>query len=146
MAIDSLLPVRRAILTLLKADAALTALVPAAQIYAQAARSNDLWPFIRWGSPSAVPRRASCLDGQIISSALHGFSKGRWSGKRELETAEDHAARIGAAIAAAVDGRRVAIPGGYAAIRVSGSQLLLDRDEASAFHTVQNLRIRAVTA
>lgn len=146
MARDSLLPVRRAMLTVMKADAGLIALVPAARIYPQSPPASPEWPFVKTGSPSGVPLRASCIDGMEVICAVHAFSKGRRTGKRLIETAEDHAARIGAAIAAALDGQKIEIAAGAATIKWTGSQLLQDRDEAGAFHTIQNFRARCLTS
>jgi hypothetical protein len=145
MAIDSTLPVRRGIITVLGADAAVTAIVPAARIFPMTAKSPG-WPFIIYGSSSTVPIRATCIDGCEITVALHGFAKPRYAGDVMIETAEDHAARLSAAIAAAVDGQRLTIPGGNAGVRHTGSQLLVDGAEADAFHCVVNLRVRCITA
>jgi hypothetical protein len=144
MARDSTLAVRRGILTLLKANAEVIAIVPAAQVYTQVIE-NPGWPFIRYGAPSALPIRATCLDGVEISVAIHGFARSRKQGGAVVETAEDHAARLGAAIARALDGRRIDLPDGYGRLTWQGGQLLVDGAEATAFHTVQNLRVRCVT-
>lgn len=146
MAIDSSLAVRRALLILMKADASLTAIVPAASIYPQTTPAVPPYPFIRAGAPILTPLIASCLDGSEVTIAIHGFSTGRLSGKQLIETAEDHASRIGAAIAKALDRKAKAIDGGTAKIRWAGSQLLQDPEEASAYHTVQNFRVRCITA
>lgn len=146
MAILSARHVRRAVLPELKADAALTALVAAPSIYPQAPPANPAWPFIKWGSPTGIPLTASCLDGQDIIVALHGFSKGRRSGNRLLESAEDHAGRIAEAMAAAIDGKRLSIPRGYATVQVTGDRSMQDGAEADAWHVVVNLRIRCLTA
>lgn len=144
MATDSTLPVRRAILTLLKDDASLTALVPVGNVYPQAAR-EPAWPFLLCGAPSSTSIRATCVDGAEITVAIHGFVRERIVGGATVETAEDHASRIGAAIAKALDGKRPTLPSGYAIIRWTGSQLLIDSGEADAFHTVQNFRVRCIT-
>ncbi len=145
---DDLLAARRAILTAAKADAALTALVPAARIYPQASPvPSPTWPFIIYGSPTGLPIRAACVNGTEITVALHSFAKARMDGKKMLETAEDYAARIGAAVAKALDGKRPALSsGGYLAIRFTGSQLLIDGGEADAFHHVANFMCRAITS
>ncbi|MET3710411.1 hypothetical protein ABIC65_001091 [Sphingomonas trueperi] len=144
MAIDSTLPARRAIMAAMKSDAALTAIVPAAQQYPMTA-TNPVWPFTLYGSPTPVPIRATCLDGSEITVAIHGFAKPRYVGGAMVETAEDHAGRIGAAIARALDGQNLEIPQGRAKVRWTGSQLLVDGAEADAFHCVVNLRVRCVT-
>ena len=145
---DDLLATRRAVLALLKADQALAALVPADRIYPQASTvAKPEWPFIVYGSPSGLPIRAACVNGTEVTVALHSFAKPRKQGRVVAETAEDHAARIGAAVANALDGRRPALSsGGYLAIRFTGSQLLIDGGEADAFHHVANFRCRAITS
>jgi len=145
---DVLLPVRRAMLTTLAADAALTAIVPSERIYPQAATSpSPVWPFVIYGSPSGIPIRAACVDGLEVTVAIHSFAKPRMSGQSMLETAEDYAARIGASVVKALDGKRPALEtGGYLRILHIGSQLLIDGGEASAFHHVANFRCRAITS
>jgi hypothetical protein len=146
MANDASLPVRRAGLTALKADAALTALVPAASIYPQSPPATPVWPFIKWGAPSGVPVRApGCVDGSEIIVAVHGFAKPRYESGAMVETAEDHCARLGAALAAALGDKRLALQsGGNATFEWTGHQLLQDGAEADAFHTVQNFRVRVI--
>lgn len=147
MANDSTLPVRRAVLVALKNDAPLLAIVPKAQIHPQTVPPTPTWPFIRHGAPSGIPITASCVDGQEITFALHGFAKPRLNGSGQVvETAEDHAARIGAAMAKALDGKLLPLDTGHKArIRWTGSQLLQDGAEADAFHTIQNFRARIIS-
>jgi hypothetical protein len=144
MARDSTLSVRRAILTRLKADSATTTLVPADRIYPQQPPALPDFPFIRYGSPTAVPIRGACMDGAEVTVALHGFSKGRRSGDTLTVTAEDDAGQIGAAMAAALDGQIVDVDEGRLRLRWTGSQLLPDPDEAGVCHVVVNVRGRVV--
>jgi hypothetical protein len=145
MAFDATLPVRRAGLTALKADAPLTAEIAETSIHPQVPREAPVWPFVKWGAPAGIPIRASCVDGNEVTVAVHGFSKGRWTGASLIETAEDHAARIGALIASALDAKRLELEdGGWATFRWAGSQLLVDGEDADAFHTVQNFRVRVI--
>jgi hypothetical protein len=145
---DALLPARRAILATMKADAPLTSLVPPARIYPQASPiPTPIWPFIIYGSPSGLPIRLACVNGTEITIAIHSFAKVRMQGSAVVETAEDHASRIGAAVVAALDGQRPVLPaGGYLRILHTGSQLLIDGGEADAFHHVANFRCRAITS
>lgn len=137
-------PIRRAMLAQMKGNAALVALVPAASIYGQTVPANKAWPFIRTGAPSATGAvRGTCMDGATGIVAVHGFSNGRYQGSMLVETAEDHAGRIGDAIAEALDGVRLALDGGgEVRLRWTGDQLLQDPEEAGAFHTVQNFETR----
>jgi len=150
---DDLLAARRAILTVAKGNAALAALVPAERIYPQASPiPAPAWPFIIYGSPTGLPIRAACVNGTEVTVALHSFAKARRQIATEptsaiVETAEDYAARIGAAVVKALDGKRPALPpGGYLSILFTGSQLLIDGGEADAFHHVANFRCRAITS
>lgn len=149
MARDSSRPVRRAILTLLKADADVLALVPAARIYPGSTPPVPDWPFIKWGRPTTVPVRADCVDGAEIVASVHAFAGPRLNGSgAAIETGEDHCARIGAAIARALDRQRPPLDGGYdatASIRWTGAQLLQDGSEADAWHSVQNFRVRVIS-
>lgn len=150
MAVDSTREVRRAVLTLLKTDATVTALVDSASIYGQQTpvapngERRVAWPFILVGSLFGAPIRAACVDGLELEGAVHGYAKDRKSGVRTVETAEDHASRIGAAIAGALDRRKVPIAGGTLAIRWTGPRLIAD--DADGFHTVQGFRFRCLTS
>jgi hypothetical protein len=145
MAIDSTIAVRKAALRYLATVSAVTKIVPASRHYAMST-ADPKWPFVLWGAPSDTPLRASCIDGGEIIVAVHGFTKARLnSAGAILETAEDHAGRLKAALAEALDGVRLDIPRGYAKVRVTGGQLLIDGAEADAFHAVVNLRIQCIT-
>lgn len=146
MAIDSTIAIRRGVLALMKADAPLTAIVPAARVYPQTTPADAVFPFIRMGAPLALPLRASCLDGSDSTFAVHGFTKDRMSGTKRVETAEDYAGRLGSAIADSLDGRVITLTNGTARIQWTGSQLLMDPAEPGCFHTLQNFRVRAYTA
>jgi hypothetical protein len=146
MAIDSTIAIRRGTLTIAKADAGLTAIIPAARIYPQTTPGKPKFPFVRSGAPSSVPLRASCVDGGEWTFAMHGFAKDRLVASQVVETAEDYAGRIGSALAAALDGKVITLPNGRARILWTGSQLLTDPEEPGCFHTVQNFKVRALTA
>lgn len=144
MAISRSKDIRRAMLAHMKGNAPLVAIVPASQIHPQTTPASPTWPFIRMGAPSAVrPRRGVCIDGAEAIVDVHGFSNGRRQGSSLAETAEDHAGRIGDAIAKALDGARLALDGGgEVKVTWTGDQLLQDPEEAGAFHTVQSFRMR----
>lgn len=146
MATEVIRPARRAGLAALKDAPAVTALVDAAAIHPQAPPGTPDFPFIKWGAPTSIPIRVpACVDGAEVTVAVHGFSKGRWTGEALVESAEDHAARIGAAIAGALDGLVLDVEGGgRAKFKWTGEQLLVDQDEADAFHSVQNFTIRVL--
>ena len=144
---DDLLAIRRAILTTLKADVGVKALVPTTRIYPQASSdTTQTWPFIIYGSPTAVPIRAACVRGTEVTVAVHTFAKPRLQGTQVVEAAEDHAARIGRAVVLALDGKRPALDSGYVSLLFTSSQLLIDGGEKDAFHHVANFRCRAITS
>ncbi|TZG25581.1 DUF3168 domain-containing protein [Sphingomonas montanisoli] len=138
MASDRTLGIRRAILIAVKAAGPVTAIVPSARIFPQQQPANAPFPFIRLGAPSAIPVRAACVDGGEVTIAVHAFANGGPS-----ITAEDQAHAIGATLASALDGRSLDLGGGAAGkFRWTGSQLLQDPEEVSAFHAVVNFRVR----
>lgn len=139
MARDFTLPVRKATLSLLKSDAALTARVPAGSIYPQSPIAQPAWPFIRYGAPITSPLRLSCVDSSEVDFAVHVFSKGT-----SAKSAEDDAAEISALVASALD-RTVLLPGG-GSLRLTwrGSELMRDRDEAGAYHGIVSVRARVL--
>lgn len=145
MANDLSLQVRRAVLAELKSNAPLIALVPAANIHPQSPIGAPSWPFIKYGPPAPLPIQAACVDGMQMTVTIHSFAKPRTSAGAVVETAEDHAARIGALVAAALDRARLDLDGGTPAkVRWTGSQLLQDPAEADAYHHVANFRVRAI--
>ncbi len=137
---------RRALLTRLKADPALAAIVAKADIHGQSPPATPTWPFIKLGPPRILPIRGSCIDGGTVSVDIHAFAKPRYLAQAMIETAEDHAGRIGAAIERAVDCRGETVTAGDAECRVTYqlANMLLqrDRDEADAFHYIASMRVR----
>lgn len=146
MAIDSALPVRNAMMALLKADTAVLAIVPATRGYSQTAPAAPTFPFWRYGAPTPVPVRGTCIDGAEITVSVDGFAKDIRSSSRVTDRAEDVAGRLGAAIAAALDGQILTLANGRARVRWTGSLVRRDGDDASAFMAVCNFRVRAITA
>lgn len=135
---------RRAVLARLKADAPLIALVPSASIYGQAVPSSRAWPFVKLGPPLTLRLRQSCVDGGIITLDVHAFAQARKSGSQTVETAEDHASRIGEAIETALQDNRLDMGGDITArIRLSDMQLLQD-DEPEAFHYLAQINARVL--
>ncbi|GGB15118.1 hypothetical protein GCM10011380_00660 [Sphingomonas metalli] len=143
MAIDSTQAVRKAGMAQLRAAEVVTDIV-GNRVYPQSATKEPAWPFIKWGAPIVSPVKASCLDGSQIDFAVHGFAKARDEGGSVVETAEDHASRLGAAIAQALDGLLADIPNGTASYRWTGARL--QEDEDGGFHTIQTFRARCMTA
>lgn len=138
--------VRRAVLARLKADAPLTALVPAASIYPQAIPNEPAWPFIKLGPTGTLRLRAACVNGGLVSVDVHAFARARISGGQVVETGEDHASRIGAAIEAALSDRHLSLEGGADAHIVLGDIRLLQDQEPDAFHWFAQLNARVLAA
>lgn len=138
MARDLSLALRKAIVVALEDAPAVTALVPPERLYAVEPPAAPHWPFVRTGFAAPVPFRASGLDGSRVALSLHGFAKG---------PQEDAVADLGAAIAAALDGRVLALEGASEAVAHlawTGSRIRRDGDEAGAYQIV--VGIEAVVA
>lgn len=130
MAHDPTLPLRQAVITTLRNDAGLIALVPEERNYGMRTPPTPDWPFTRYGSPDALPFRGQCLDGATVTFSVHSFSK---------EEFEDECASINAALASALDGKTVTLDTDYPAkahLSWKGSQVIPDAAEASAWHGV----------
>lgn len=135
--------VRRALLTRLKADAALTALVPATSINPL---GPPVWPFIELAAPVTQRLRATGVIGGIVTWDIHAFARARKEGDSAVESAEDHAGRIGAAIETALFDNRLALEGGgVARVRLSDIRLLED-GSPDAFHWFAQVNARVLAA
>lgn len=136
---------RRACLIKLKADAELIAIVPKTSIYSGVATSPT-WPFVKWGVPSSLPLEATCMTGEDIRVAIHGFARTRKNGTATVETGEDHAGRLAGAIKRTLNKNRLALPSGYATLRWIGGQRLIDGDEADDWHVICEFRARVIAS
>lgn len=138
---------RRAILTQLKRDPGVTAIVQPTQIHGQAP-GVVAWPFITLGPPQVLPIKATCVDGGAVNTPISGFAKSRMSGNVKVETAEDHASRLGAAIERALDdsGENILVDGKPARVthRLADMRLLMDGQEPDAFHYSATVRTRII--
>ncbi len=134
---------RRALLTTAKADAALTALVPVASINPD---GEPDWPFVVLRSPRTLRLRASCVRGATVTFDLHAFAGPRLVAEQVVETAEDHALRIGSALESALDDARLTLENGaICSIRFSDTNLLPD-GETAAMHWFSQLNLRVLSA
>lgn len=133
---------RRVVLARLKADSALTALVPSANINPL---GEPAWPFVLLRAPVTRRLRAAGLNGGIVSFDVHAFARPRLDGSGAMiETAEDHAGRIGAAIEAALADNRLAGPTGEV-IKVEMSDMrLLEDDTPQAYHYFAQVNCRVL--
>jgi hypothetical protein len=122
---DPSLAVRQAMVAALEDAAAVTAIVPAGRIHAAQPPADPVRPFVRCGVTAAQPFRASGLDGARLTVTVDGFADG---------PQEDAVATLGAAIAATLDGRVLALGQAAAHVGWTGSRLRRDGDEAGAHH------------
>lgn len=138
---------RRAILTTLK-NSPVAVLVPKEQIHGQAPAIPVGPQFIKLGQPQTLPIKATCLDGAVVTVPLSAFAKARMQGSATVETAEDHASRIGAAIERALDDRGLdlAVDGQPVRVvfRITDMLLRQDLDEASIFQYACTVRCRII--
>lgn len=142
MAMASLLA-EKDVLAKLKADSGVTAatLVPAAQIYPQDPVGEPVWPFIVPTRPQGLPINAACVRGATVNFGLSAFTRGR----PNLETARDHAARIGDAIETVLNGAKSTLAGGVLVKYTIGDMLLrVDGAESGAFHYSCSVRARVL--
>ena len=132
---DHLLETRKAMIAAMRADAALTALVPAARIYGEEAPANAVWPFILCGLPSEAPDRASCWDGTRMGVVVHCFAKG---------PGMDACSGIANAIKRSLDGLHVVRGDLVVDLSFSQRQIIRDGSEISDYHGLCRLDAFAV--
>lgn len=135
---DLTLEVREAVVSWLRADVALTALVPAERVFGLRQPVDAPYPFVRYGTPDTLPNTASCMSGSVVYVDLSTFA-----GKQGAS--EDEACTIAAAVVASLDGARLDLEGGrYAEVRWTGGQTLPDPDERDVWHALRSFEIEAV--
>ena len=141
MAMASLL-VEKDVLAKLKANAGVTALVPATQIYPLGCQQEPAWPFIQPQQPQGLPLKAACLRGARINFGLSAFTRGTAS-----VTARDHCALIGDAIEQAIDeARSVLTDIGTVGYTIADVLMMQDGGEAAARHFSCTVRARVLAA
>jgi hypothetical protein len=132
---------RRALLTRLKADATLTALVPAASI---APQGEPTWPFVLVESPRTLRLRMACVRGARLSFDVHAFAGPRLDAGAVAETGYDHTSRIAAAIEGALADNRITLEdGSVCKIEFSDAQMLRD-GEPDAWHWFSQINCRVL--
>lgn len=128
MALDPSLALRQAIVTTLKADAGLLAMVAAGQIFGEQTDSMPDRPFVRYGEDDAQPLRSSCWDGANVDFPVHSFSAEKFT---------DQVKGMNAAIAAALDGAVLDLGDGLLArVYWLGSQVIRDGSDPNAWHGI----------
>lgn len=134
--------VRRALLTRMKSVADLTALVPPTRINPTV--GEPAWPFVMLSSPVTQRLRAACVAGGLVTFDVHAFARARESGGQIVETGEDHAGRIGAAIETALaDNWLLLDDGSRARVSLSDIRLLKDADP-DAWHWFAQVNCRVL--
>lgn len=131
--------VRRAVLIRLKADAAVTAIVPAARIYPAETPAEPAFPFTRFDAPQSIPLDMACVAGATVTFLKHGFAKARYQGGAMIETAEDHAQRLGDALWGSLHNHRLplaGLDGATVLIRVQSLRIVRDGDDPDAQHAI----------
>lgn len=146
MAMASLL-VEKDALEKLKADPGVVGLVPSAQIYPIDPQSEPIWPFIIPSEPQGLPLDAACVRGATINFGLSAFTRGRKDGGALVETARDHAARIGDAIEKALNRSKSILPGvGTVTYTLADIRIFRDGAEPGARHYSATVRARVLGA
>lgn len=132
--------VRRAVLTRLKADPGVLALIPKASIYPTTVPANPSFPFARYGAVSTTPFRLSGLNSSATRFSVHAFTGSVKNDTGQVtETAEDRAGKIAEAIMTALDGYVLPLDGGmHATIAWLDSPVGIDGDEPGAWHVIVN--------
>jgi hypothetical protein len=128
---DPALPLQKAIVAALKADAAVNALV-AGRIY-DGVPANAVKPYVSFGPFQVLPEQGDCLDGADATIQLDG-----WSNKQG-STVE--AKQLGAAIAAALDEATLALdlPHKLIDLRLANTRYVREPDGITA-HAIVTLR------
>lgn len=125
---------RRAVISRLRADAALLAIVPSTSIYGMRVEAEPTWPFTRYGVPDETPRSVQCFDGSDVAFTIHSFAKQKF---------EDQCAQINEAIVASLGDAVLTMAGNtQARIVWLGSQIIQDGDEADAWHGLNRFGAR----
>lgn len=128
MASDPTLPLRQAVVTDLRADAALMALgtpplSTGDRIYGERTPATLVWPFVRYGQADVGQTQARL--------PLHVFSKSQYT---------DEVAAIAAGIVARLDGRTLELGDGRRVTfnwpEAGGTQIISDAAEADAWHAI----------
>jgi len=114
--------VRQTIIPALKANSAITAIVPSARIYPAKAPSAPVYPFIRYGAVTFQPHSLSCWKAGTVSGTVHCFVM-------QGDEITDPEITCGDLVGAIVDCLS-ALPDCYVGI----VQIMTDPDEPDVYH------------
>jgi len=123
---------RSEILSTLKTDSALTAVVPASRIWPQKTPASLTWPFIRIDSMTATPGRYDCAEGSEITGTAHCFTKVDTSVLDPEAQAMSICDLMGTALEALGE------------CHIGVVQIIMDPEEADAFHGMVPFRLSKV--
>ena len=148
---DATTYLRPAVLGLLADSPEMVALVPADRHYPGQRPPNPVWPFLAYGLPSTIPFGASGLDGSNPTFALHAYAVTTGEGD-ETVAGEDMAAaiiRVAVTVLGGEEGAELPLPDApypaTAHITWTGSQVMQDGNDASAFHAWATFDIKIVS-
>lgn len=120
---------RASLLARMKADAGLTALVPAARIYPSRTPATLTWPFIKLGVINDLPKQMSGANGsQTAFGTVHVFTKGI--------DAENQCMIIKRELARVLDSQSEIDD--FLNILYDGGNVMQDGSDADAYHGVVN--------
>lgn len=139
--LDPSLSVRGKIVAALKADAQLTAIVPAARVYPGKVPAGPVWPFIRVPLAIATTAELDGGSGSEMSGVVHCFTKigaGVLDPEAQAATINRHITRVLSQIDTTEldDGESVGV-------HVTQRQVLEDTAEADAYHGIVSYLARA---
>lgn len=150
MASDLLREAERALLTALKSNAPLLAILPKTSIDPQAGAAGvdssgtAVWPFQRLDGTQAIPGGRGCNARSDVTLLLHSFAKARKNGSGAIiETARDHAGRLNSAAVEAIHNHAFTVAGRRYRFTVRSSRLMQDGAEADAYHGIASILARA---
>jgi len=145
---DLLRSAEKATLTVLKADAPLTALVAKTSIEPMPntagvnADGSNKWPFVRLDVTQSIPQGRGCTARASVGFIVHSFGKAAVNGSGQItKTARDVAGDINSAVVEALHGHAYAVNGKRYRFRVTSSQLMQDGAEADAYHGFANVAV-----
>ena len=121
MSAPPILETRRKVVAHLRADAVVTALLPALQIYGERSKADTDWPFSRCGEFEGAP-------GHVVRGTVHVFSK---------EDFTDEVGQLVEVIGSSLDSAVLTLDDGRRAVLSLGTtRILPDPEEQSAWHGV----------
>lgn len=127
----------------MKSSPEVVALVPATSINPDGVPE---WPHIKLRAPVTQRLRMTGSDAGTVSFDVHAFARGREESGAVVETGEDHAGRIGAAIELAFSDNRITLEGGGIAKITWSDARLLEDESPDAYHYFAQVNARVLAA